>query len=54
MVKKLSCVSHGSLKRFAHTFTTSKHAIKCLYGLFSQRQYLVVLLVHGSFLGLAR
>ena len=22
MVKKLSCVSHGSLKRFPHTFTT--------------------------------
>ena len=22
MVKKLSCVSHGSLKRFPHTFTS--------------------------------
>ena len=28
MVKKLSCVSHGSLKRFPHTFT------KPIYSLF--------------------
>ena len=33
MVKKLSCVSNGSLKRFPHTFTTyslsfiNKHAL---------------------------
>ena len=25
MIKKLSCVSHGSLKRFPHTFTTDNH-----------------------------
>ena len=24
MIKKLSCVSHGSLKRFPHTFTTCR------------------------------
>ena len=25
MIKKLSCVSHGSLKRFPHTFTNLSH-----------------------------
>ena len=28
MIKKLSCVSHGSLKRFPHTFTTIKDTIE--------------------------
>ena len=30
MIKKLSCVSHGSLKRFPHTFTKdSDHSAEC-------------------------
>ena len=30
MVKKLSCVSHGSLKRFPHTFTIVSHKHRVL------------------------
>ena len=28
MIKKLSCVSHGSLKRFPHTFTTPTQLLR--------------------------
>ena len=28
MVKKLSCVSYGSLKRFPHTFTSTNRSIE--------------------------
>ena len=30
MIKKLSFVSHGSLKRFPHTFTTVRYIQLCL------------------------
>ena len=31
MVKNLSCVSHGSLKRFPHTFTIGSHEVQLVY-----------------------
>ena len=42
MVKKLSCVCCGSLKRFPHTFTstTQGHALTPIYGHLSQSEKL--------------
>ena len=31
MVKKLSCVSHGSLKRFPHTFTSGNRQREAIH-----------------------
>ena len=46
MVKNLSCVSHGSLKRFPHTFTSLNSVVEYPIGLEvkGRKRYLTCLL----------
>ena len=44
MVKKLSCVSCGSLKRFPHTFTTGKSYLELVAILYIPKQNLIFLM----------
>ena len=41
MVKKLSSVSCGSLKRFPHTFTTPRHHLHKHYAVYGKKHILL-------------